>query len=463
MALSQKNHILEGPIIKTLFVLGWPIMVTNLLETMYNLVDMFWLGRLGPPESTNAVAALQISWPIIFLLISLAFGFGSAGIALVSQYTGAQNAKEANKSAGQVLFISLILGLTIGVLGFLFSSVIVDLLGLKEGIAELAVLYLRVVFLGTPFMFISFVFGFILRAYGDTITPMKVEGATVLLNLILDPILIFGLYGAPQLGILGAALATVLSRSVSSVVATYILFSGRSGIKLTLPDLKPVKWRISQIFKIGVPASIGQSGAAFGFVILMYVIARLPNQAAVLAAYGIGDRIINLMFIVINGLGVGVSTILGQSLGSDNIPRAEEAAKKGMILMFLILAAGCVLLFSIRSMAIQFFINEQGVVFEGEIFLRVVLFGVPFFGIFSAVNACFWGSGHNVPSMVIELFRLWAMRIPLAYLFGFVMGWNAAGVWFGMGLSNVLGAVLALGLFGTGIWKKKVIKESTDL
>jgi putative MATE family efflux protein len=463
MALPQKNHILEGPIIRTLFVLGWPIMVTNLLETMYNLVDMFWLGRLGPPESTNAVAAMQISWPIIFLLISLAFGFGSAGIALVSQYTGAKNAKEANRSAGQVLFMSLMFGFAVAVVGVLFSSAIVDLLGLEQGIAELALLYLRVIFLGTPFIFISFIFGFILRAYGDTITPMKVEGATVLLNLILDPILIFGLYGMPQLGILGAALATVFSRSVSSVVATYILFSGKSGIKLTLFDLKPVKWRISQILKIGVPASIGQSGAAFGFVIVMYVIARLPDQAAVLAAYGIGDRIINLMFIVINGLGTGVSTVLGQNLGSDNIPRAEEAAKKGMALMFLILVAGCAVLFPLRSMAIQFFINEQRVILEGELFLRIFLFGVPFFGIFSAVNACFWGSGHNVPSMVIELSRLWGLRIPLAYFFGFVVGWSTTGVWLGMGLSNVFGAVLALGLFGTGIWKKKVIKESTDL
>ncbi len=460
---QTKNHVLEGPIVKTLFVLGWPIMVTSLLHTMYTLVDMFWLGKLGPEESTNAVAALQISWPVIFLLISLAFGFGSAGVALVSQYTGAQNTKEANKSAGQVLSMSLLFGLTIGVLGFMFSSVIVDLLDLEKGIAELATIYLRIIFLGMPFMFTSFIFGFVLRAYGDTVTPMKVEGATVLLNLVLDPILIFGLFGFPRLGILGAASATIFSQCISSVIALYILFSGRSGIHLTLPDLKPVKWRILQILKIGVPASIGQSGTAFGFVILLYVIARLPNQAAVLSAYGIGDRIINLMFIAINGLGVGVSTILGQSLGAGNIPRAEEAAKKGMVIMFSILVLGCIILFPLRGLAIQFFINSEDVVFEGANFLKVFLFGVPFFGIFSAVNACFLGSGHNVPSMVIELSRLWGMRIPLAYLFGFVIGWYTTGVWFGMGLSNVLGAVLALALFETGIWKKKVIKEEAHV
>lgn len=137
----------------------------------------------------------------------------------------------------------------------------------------------------------------------------------------------------------------------------------------------------------------------------------------------------------------------------------EEAAKKGMLLMFSIVVIGCILLFPARRLAIQFFINDAYVVAEGANFLKVFLFGVPFFGIFSAVNACFLGSGHNVPSMVIELSRLWGLRIPLAFIFGFVVGWNATGAWFGMGLSNVLGAVVALALFETGIWKKNVIKE----
>ena len=459
MEPAPRDHILGGPIVRTLFALAWPVMVTNLLHTMYNLADTFWLGKLGGEESTNAVAALQISWPIIFLLIAIAFGFGSAGVALVSQYTGAQNRREANKSAGQVLAMSLLFGLSVGLIGFIFSPVIVDLLGIQKGIAELAITYLRIVFLGMPFMFVSMIFGFLLRAYGDTRTPMKVEGVTVLLNVVLDPILIFGLLGFPRLGVTGAALATVFSRSISSAIGLYILFSGRAGIKVTLPDLKPVKWRIFQIFRIGVPASIGQSGTAFGFVILMYVIARLPHQGVVLAAYGVGDRVIDLMFITVEGIGAGVSTVLGQNLGADNIKRAEEVAKKGMIVMFLILAAGCIILFPVRGLAIQFFISSEDVICEGANFLKVFLFGVPFFGIFCAVNASFLGSGHNVPSMVIELVRLWGMRIPLAYVFGFVMGWNDTGVWLGMGLSNVVGAVFDLALFSTGIWKKKVIKE----
>ncbi|MBU7018893.1 MAG: MATE family efflux transporter [Theionarchaea archaeon] len=459
MASISKEQILTGPIVKTLFILGWPVMISNLLHSMYNIVDTFWLGKLGGVESTNAVAALQISWPIVFLLIAMAFGFGSAGIALVSQYTGARNTSEANKSAGQVVILSLIFGLTVGVAGYLFSPEIVALLGIQDAIAEVAVTYLQIIFLGLPFMFMSMIFGFILRAYGDMITPMKVEGATVIINLILDPILIFGLFGFPRMAVTGAALATVFSRSVSTVIALYILFSGKAGVKIRLPFLKPIRWRVLQIFRIGIPASIAQSGTAFGFVIMMAVIAKLPNQGAVLAGYGVANRVTNLMFIAIEGLGVGVSTILGQSLGADNIKRAEEVVKKGMLVMFLILMGAAFFLFSVRMSVIQFFINNPDVVMEGSNFIRVFVFGMPFFGLFRAVNASFMGSGHNVPTMATELVRLWGLRVPLSYVFGFTLAWNSTGVWFGMALSNILGALVALALFKTGIWKKKVIRD----
>ena len=192
---------------------------------------------------------------------------------------------------------------------------------------------------------------------------------------------------------------------------------------------------------------------------MMAVIARLPNQGAVLAGYGVANRLTNLMFIAIEGLGVGVSTILGQSLGANNLKRAEEVVKKGMLVMFLILMGAAFFLFSVRRGAIQFFINNPDVIMEGSNFIRVFVFGMPFFGLFRAVNASFMGSGHNVPTMATELVRLWGLRVPLAYVFGFVLGWDSTGVWFGMALSNILGAVFALALFKTGIWKKKVIKD----
>ncbi len=456
MRSVSKEQILNGPIIKTLFLLGWPIMVSGLLYSAYTLADTFWLGRLE--ESKYAVAALQISWPIIFLLIAVAFGFGTAGVALVSQYTGAKKHKEANKAAGQVISLSLVYGVSIAVIGFALSPFIVQSLGLEQEVSHLAVLYLRIYFLGSPSVFCSFMFGFIMRAYGDTVTPMIVEGIAVILNIILDPILIFGMFGFPRMGVVGAGLATVLTQSLAASIALYLLFKGKVGIKLKLSHLKPDKEKIKKILRIGVPASIGESSTAFGFFILMYVLARLPDSTVVLAAYGVGDRIISLVFISINGLGAGISTILGQSLGAGNIERAGEAAKKGMIVMFSILVACAVFLVLFRAEAIGFFINDSEVVNEGANFIKCIIIGIPFFGLFAGITASFRGSGHNVPTMILDLLRLWGLRIPLAYLLGLYLGMNSTGVWIGMALSNIVGAIVALILFGTGIWKKKVIE-----
>ena len=455
MRSVSKEQILKGPIIKTLFLLGWPIMISSLLETAYTLADTFWLGRLE--ESKYAVAALQISWPIIFLLISIAFGFGAAGVALVSQYTGAKKHEEAERSAGQVIFISLTFGLVFAITGFFLSPFIVHSLGLEKEVSHLAILYLRIIFFGLPFMFGSFTFGFIMRAYGDTVTPMIVSGVAVILNIALDPILIFGMFGFPRMGVLGAGLATILTQSLATGIALYLLFKGKVGIKLKLSYLKPEKEKIKKIFRIGIPASIGNSGTAFGFFILMYILARVPDSTVVLAAYGIGDRIINLIFISINGLSAGITTVLGQSLGADKIERAEEAVKKGILAMFFILVVCSILLVLFRTEIMKIFINNSDVVNEGANLIKCVMIGVPFFGIFSGIVASFQGSGHNVPTMILDISRLWALRIPLAYFLGLYLGMNSTGVWIGMALSNIVGTAIALIFFKTGIWKKKVI------
>lgn len=460
MGKVSREDILGGPIIRTIFRLGWPVMVTTILQVLYNLADTFWLGHLPKGESGTAVAGLQISWPIVFLLISFVAGFAAAGVALISQYTGAGMREKADLSCGQVYSLSFIFGLFLGGLGYILSPRLLPLITYSRGVTEVAILYIQVIFLGMPFIFASFLFASVLQAYGDTITPMLVSGATVVLNVILDPLLIFGLGPLPKLGVLGAALATVICQTISSVIALYILFAGKKGVKLRLSHLKPELNWVSKIFKIGLPASIGHSGTAFGFVVLMAIIGRVSNAPIALAAYGIGDRVIHLMFICIEGLGVGLTTILGQSLGAEKIHRAEAAARRGSALMFLILVAEAVVLWVFRRPILSFFIpGRPDIIDEGSNFISIFVFGMPFFGIFQAAGAVFRGSGHNLPTMIMELTRLWVLRVPLSFLFAFVLSKGSTGVWMGMAISNIIGASMAVLLFSTGVWKEKVIEE----
>lgn len=462
--LSQRE-ILEGSIVWTMVRLGWPAMIGSILQTLYNLADAFWIGHLPPAESGAAVAAIQISWPIVWLLISFVAGFGgAAGSALISQYTGAKREDEANLACGQIFSLAGLFGVLIGIGGFFLSPHLLPLLVRSSEVTTVAAVYIRVIFLGMPFMFAPFLFYFALAAYGDTVTPMIVNGGAVLLNCILDPLLIFGLGPFPKLGVLGAALATVICESLASIVAVMILFKGRRGLKLEPSYLRlKISW-IKKIFKIGLPASVAQSGTAFGFVVLMAVIGRVQNATVALAAYGIGDRILGLSFIAIEGLAIGLTTILGQSLGADKVERAHAAARKGMTIMFLILVVEAAVLWLARSQIMALFIpGRQDIIAEGVNFISIFALSMPFFGVFAATGAIFRGSGHNVPTMFLELSRLWALRVPLSYIFALALGMGSTGIWIGMTISNFVGALIAIALLSTGIWKRKVIEEEAPL
>ena len=457
-----REEILNGPIIRTMVRLGWPGMVMGLLQTLYNLADAFWIGHLPPEESGPSVAAIQISWPVVWLLISFIAGYsGAAGSALISQYTGAKRSEEANLACGQIFSLSFLSGLLIGATGFLLSPYILPLLVRAGEVTEIAIVYIRIIFLGMPFLFTPYLFYFTLAAYGDTVTPMLVNGAGVLLNITLDPFLIFGLGPLPKLGVFGAALATVIAQGFASIAALTILFRRRRGLKLSLPALRlRLSW-VKKILRIGVPAAVGQSGTALGFVLLMAIIGRVPNPTVALAAYGIGDRIFSLLFIAVEGLGVGLMTILGQSLGAELPKRAGEVVRKGTMTMFLILVVEAAVIWLARRPLMEFFIpGREDVIAEGVRFITVFVAAMPFFGVFAAVNSIFRGSGHNVPTMILEIARLWALRLPLSYLFAFPLGFGSTGVWVGMAISNFLSALMAVALLSTGIWKRKVIEKA---
>ena len=193
------NEILNGSLLSVMFKLGGPVMIAGIFETVYNLADTFWLGHLPQGESGNAVAGLQLAFPIIWFLISFAAGFAMAGIALVSQYTGAQKEDKASFSASQVLSIGFISGLILGIIGSILVPIFMPIITPVHELSDVAITYLRVIFMGFPFMFISFIFRAILSAYGDTVTPMYVIGFSNLLNIVLDPILIFGIGPFPKM------------------------------------------------------------------------------------------------------------------------------------------------------------------------------------------------------------------------------------------------------------------------
>jgi putative MATE family efflux protein len=446
-----RERILNGPIIKTMALLAWPVMVSNGLQALYNLIDAFWLGRV----STQALSAPTVAWPVIFTFMSLGIGYQMAGSAIVAQYTGAGDRTGADRAGSQVLAFLLLLSAAVGGGAFALAPGILRLLRTPADVYPLSVSYLRTVALGFPLMYSSFAFTGLRLGIGDTRTPMYLNGMSVLLNAILDPLLIFGWGPWPELGVAGAAIATVLARGLAGVVGVGLLATGRLGLRLRARWLLPRWAYVGQILRVGTPNVIDHVGTSLGFTVLMGLVAGFGTT--VVAAYGVGQRIINLFNTAIWGATSALLTMVGQNLGADQPERAEAIARRGIRATFAVLVVLAAVLILLRRPLYLLFISDPEVIGWGKLFLAVFVPSVPFFGLFAASSSVFRGSGHTVPPMVMSLFRLWGLRVFLSWLLGYKLSLGPLGLWTGMALSNFLGGLALYGWLLRGTWKTKVV------
>ena len=450
--MRYRERIIGGSIIRTTLWLAWPIILGNIINISYNLVDTFWLGKLGKAS----LAAPTVSWPLIMFFYSIGMGFSFAGITLISQYVGAGEYRLASRSAGHLIGFMLILSLVLSGTGFVLSPIIMRLMGVPQDVLPLAINYITIIFAGIPIAFLGFGFNVILSGIGDTRTPTILGAISSGINVILDPLFIFGWYGFPELGVAGAAVATVISRSVLSVIGLILLARGFKGLKLYLRDLFFELWWLKKVIVIGTPISIQQSANSLGFVVMMGLVSRLGT--AIIATYGIGIRLIDIIQAFTWGIMRATTIMIGQNIGAEKYDRAEKIAYENMKLMFTILGLGALLIFLFRAQLFQVFINDPQVIEEGSRFLAIFLPSIPFFGIFFIVGAVARGSGHNFAFTIISIIRLWALRIGLTYVFSILMGMGSTGVWIAMAISNIGAGILALAWVRMGTWKKRVIE-----
>ncbi|PGF17621.1 MATE family efflux transporter [Natrinema sp. CBA1119] len=436
----------SGDIAGPLFYLSLPIIVTNLLQTAYNLIDTFWLGQY----STEALAAISFAFPMVFLLISVGMGLSVAGSVLVAQHIGADEESEAEYAASQTVALSLLGAVVLGLVGYVFVDGLLGLLGASPDVLPLATDYMEVISLGMPFMFGFFVFIALMRGYGDTITPMLVMLGSVLLNVILDPFLIFGWGPFPELGIEGAAIATVFSRALALVVGLVIMFRGTRGVRIRLRQMRPDLSFATKLVRIGFPASIEGMGRALSINLLLVIVGLFPTY--VVAAYGIGTRVFSVIFLPAIAVARGVETMTGQNVGADKPERAEAAANFAAKTMFVILGAlGVVAWLGARPIT-AVFTDDPAVIEVGVTFLRYVAPSFGFIGVMRAYNGSFRGTGKTLTAAAIVLVTYAVIRLPIAYVLSQTT-MEYRGIWLAFAASNAVGAGLAYGWYRRGTWR----------
>ncbi len=458
-----ESSITEGGLIRPMFDLAWPMLVIQFLQVTYNLADTFWLGQL----SANAVGALSIAFPLVFLLISVGGGFTTAGSILVAQYTGADSEGSAGRVAGQTLSFVTMVATVLGILGYFVTNDMLALLPADPDtmtqVIPLAGDYMQLIFLGVPFLFGFFVFSSLMRGYGDTRTPMRVMAISVFLNVVLDPFLIFGWGPFPAMGIEGAAVATVFARAVATFIGIYILFYTPSGPRVRVSHLKPDLDIIEKIVRVGVPSATEQSMSALAMITLTAMVASFPP--AVVAAFGLGNRLISLVFLPAIGLGRATNTMVGQNLGADKVDRAARSVRIASLTAasFLIVVAVVAAMFPEPIIAV-FMRGDTATGAEtiqlGSEYLRIRAIEFGFIGVLQVVLGAFRGAGNTKTAMTISIITLWIGRVPTVYYLAFMSGLGATGIWIGMALGNIVGAIVAVAWFTRGTWKETIIDDN---
>lgn len=451
---NKSNKLTEGSILKSLVSLSLPIIFINILQTAYQLTDTFWVGRLG----TDAVAAVSISFPIIFFIISLGIGLGIAGTILVAQYAGMQDQKTVNYTAAQTFLMVIIVSLFLGFLGYFLSPYMTALMTDDADVFGPADSYMKISFLGLVFMFTYMVFQSLLRGVGNVRTPMYVVLGTVLLNLVLDPLLIFGYGPIPAMGVTGAAISTVATQGVASVIGFALLAGGKYGLKIKLSDFKPDYPLIYKMFKIGFPSSIEQSTRALGLTVMTLLVTTFGTLTV--AAYGIGTRVLMFVIIPAMGLSMATSTLVGQNIGAGKIDRAEKIAILSTKTAFIALTIVGAIVFIFAPQIVATFIpGEFATIESGALFLRIMALTFGFIGMQLTLNGVFVGSGNTIISMTLAIVSLWVLRFPLGYVLAKHTEMAEIGIWIAFPVSNIAAALATWVWFKSGTWKQKKLTE----
>ncbi len=448
MALSgSEKEFTSGSINRAIFLLSIPMIAEMVMESLFAVVDVFFVSQV----SVNAVATVGLTESVLMIIYSIAVGLSMAVTAIVARRVGEKNLKRASDASFQGIIVGLFNGVLLGSIGFYFAPDILKLMGGEEELIAEGVGYTRIMFAGNVSIILIFLINAIFRGAGDASIAMRSLWIANGLNIILDPILIFGFGPIPAFGVAGAAIATTTGRSIGVLYQLYHLFNAKSIIKLTIRNIV-IRWMtIKEIFTI----SIGGMGQflveSASWIFLVRVMSLFGAEA--LAGYTIAFRVIVFTILPSWGMANAAATLVGQNLGANEPKRAEVSVWRTAYWNMLFLGFISIIFILMAEPILGFFTQEGIVVEIGTSALKIICFGYVFFAYGMVITQAFNGAGDTKTPMVINIFVFWLLQIPLAYWLSVHLDWAANGVFFTIALCHSLHAIVCIVLFRRGKWK----------
>lgn len=447
----SNQAVLKKHGIKEILKLSYPVMLGMILQTLLGSFDLYFISKLGTVATASASLGTSTGSTLFVMSALVAAGV----IPLIARSYGSCEHKLIKEFTSSAILLSSLFGLMIGLLSYFNASSILKLMYNPDATTlELATQYSKVIFLATPVVFLNTSLKSVLQGIGDTKTPLIIFGVANVINIILDPIFIFTL----DMGIRGAAIATVIARVMSLILILIVIAKKVYGSHILelIKNIKLDRENNQRILKIGVWACVQQITRPITGM-LMFRIVFMTGGAVGAAAFGVGGQLFGYTFIFISGLGMATSILVGQALG-----RGDEEDARGVINYSMKLCAINMLVFIIPYIILpetfmKIFIQDPGVVAVGVNYLRITYLGLLFVVIQMAYGGAFNGSGDTKPPMIASLIANVTFKLPLAYYLSVVKNFGTNGVWIAISLSVVVEAIILVYYFRAGNWIHKKI------
>jgi MATE family multidrug resistance protein len=450
----------QGSLLRGILLLVWPIMIASLLQTLVGFVDLLMIGHLAE-VATSGIAAIGMSWKIMFVVMVLVFAISTGTQVVVSRSVGAGDHETARRATGQAfLILSLTIGLVLSPLGFLLARSLLRLTGAPPDVEEVGAPYLRIMFLAAPAMLTMFLFASSMQGAGDSRSPLVLTASVNIVNVFLNWVLIFGNLGFPQMGVTGAAWGTFIARSLGAVAALALLSSGRFAIAVRWrAHLRPAPDLWVRVFRIGIPSGLqGLVRAVSGWLVVR-ILATVSEPTPVLSGYAVAEQIMMLTaFIGFAAMPAGM-TVVGQNMGAEQPGRAEaggwSVVRLATIAILLPAAA--------YAIAAPQWVRLVGpkltpeALMYGALALRVLALGEPAWAINMALAGALRGGGDTMSPLMYTIYTQLLMGIGGGALLVGHLGTGAEGLWGAILIAMWVQSFLTMWKFNRGEWKSLTV------
>ncbi len=439
----------EGSILGSILKMGVPSMIGFGIGNIYQLVDTWWLSKLGP----EPVAALTICGPMLWVAHSANHIVGVGSVAIISRRYGEKEYLKTEMAIKETILLKWLAAIVFSIIGYFAAPPMIEFLGAKGEVLNFGIVYSRIILIGLGFNFATYSVFTAMRGIANPNLAMGLMIGLSILNMVLDPFMIFGWWIFPEMGVAGAAWASVISYAVAFGIGSIFLTNGMTNVRLRFGTANNIRWdTMWQILKIGAPSAMGQVSFSAARMVIMPMIAMFGT--GVVAAYGVSQQVGHIGIMLLVGIGLGLSALIGHNLGAKKYERAKKTARQAIFIAITIMSTIGLITAGLAKQIMGMFFEDPAIIAHGVTLLRILAVASPFIGLWLMIENIYNGVGENRPPMVFNIIHAWVLEIPAVAVCVYVFDLDQTAVWWAITAAMIINTIALYIYYRRGGWLK---------